>query len=141
MNQIVGEAGHERQAPDPRVATVEQVVDGDTLRVRFVSGEERRLRYIGIDTPERGEPCFDEATAANAALVPRGSEIRLVFDRDRTDRFGRLLAYVHRKRDDLFVNLEMVRDGYAQPLTVEPNTRFKRMFEDAQRVPSFARCG
>lgn len=137
MNQILNDAGEERAAPDPRVATVTRVVDGDTVRVRFVSGSERRVRYIGIDAPERDEPCFAQATAANAALL-RDGRVRLAFDEDREDRHGRLLAYVYKGRT--FVNAELVRLGYATPLVVAPNDRFARQIAAAAREAPRPAC-
>jgi micrococcal nuclease len=104
---------------DDRVVVVGDIGDGDSFRLE--DGE--RIRMIGIDTPEVDEgECFaTEARDALRELLPRGTAIRLRFDEERTDRFGRTLAYVHRDADDLFVNLELVRLGYAEPLVVPPN--------------------
>src|SRR5215213_4702317 len=80
-------------------ARVLRVIDGDTIEVDL-GGREEHVRYIGIDTPESaipGEPveCFGkEAAAANEDLVD-GETVRLVFDAERRDRYGRLLAYVY----------------------------------------------
>lgn len=120
---------------DGLATTVERIVDGDTL---VVGDLDERVRLIGIDTPEtpRGEPaeCFGrEATAHLAALVPPGTDVRVVFDVERTDRFGRPLGYLYRVRDDLFVNLAMVRDGYASTLTIPPNVTHEEAFVAAQR--------
>lgn len=118
-------------APAPATATlpagvdvvVRKVVDGDTLDV---SGGER-VRLIGIDTPESVAPdrpvgCFGkEAGRFTASLVPPGTPVRLVGDVEQRDRFGRLLAYVYRQADGLFVNAELLRQGYAQLLTIPPN--------------------
>jgi micrococcal nuclease len=104
-------------------ATVERVVDGDTL----VLTDDTRVRLIGIDTPETVDPrrpveCFGQEASDHAKeLLPKGTEVRLVFDVERTDRYGRTLAYVYRASDDLFVNLDLVRNGYAEQLTVPPN--------------------
>jgi micrococcal nuclease len=66
--------------------------------------------------------CFALAASARTkALLPEGSEVRLVRDVEERDQYGRLLAYVYRARDDLFVNLALVREGYAVALTVPPN--------------------
>jgi micrococcal nuclease len=106
-------------------ARVVRVVDGDTVVVR-TGGHEERVRYIGVDTPESVKPgtpvqCFAKAaSAANKRLV-QGQEVRLVEDLEAHDRYGRTLAYVYRKRDGLFVNAELVRRGYAKPLTIPPN--------------------
>ena len=84
------------------------------------------MRYIGVDTPESVKPgtpveCFAKrASAANARLV-ENERVRLVLDAEPRDRYGRLLAYVYRARDGLFVNAALVRRGYAVPLTIPPN--------------------
>ena len=102
---------------------VTRVVDGDTL---VVTGGER-VRLIGMDTPETVAPnrpvgCYGkEASAFTASLLPPGTGVRLVGDAEERDVYGRLLAYVYRRSDALFVNAELVRRGYAQPLTIPPN--------------------
>jgi micrococcal nuclease len=102
---------------------VKKVVDGDTLEV--TGGE--RVRLIGVDTPESVAPdrpvgCFGkEASRFTASLIPAGTAIRLEGDVEQRDRFGRLLAYVYRQSDGLFVNAELLRQGYAQLLTIPPN--------------------
>ena len=112
-----------------------RVVDGDTIRVRL-AGAEERVRYIGIDTPERDERCFVAALEANEALLEKGP-LRLEFDRERRDRYGRLLAYVY--AGGTFVNLELVREGMADPVVYEPNDRYALVFRAAGRLSR--RCG
>jgi micrococcal nuclease len=103
--------------------TVERVVDGDTL---VVSGG-HHVRLIGVDTPETKDPrrpvqCFGrEAAGFLTSLLPRGTGVRLVGDVEQQDQYDRTLAYVYRLPDGLFVNAELVRNGYAQVLTVSPN--------------------
>ena len=114
-------------APDPAgsVARVLRVVDGDTILVS-AGGHQERVRYIGVDTPETVKPgtpvqCFGKrASAYNHALVD-GRTVRLVGDAEARDRYGRLLAYVYRSGDGLFVNAALVRGGYATTLTIPPN--------------------
>lgn len=107
-------------------ARVTKVVDGDTIRVSLAGGEER-VRLIGIDTPEtHGQgglrECFGtEASRRLAELLPPGTAVRLVRDVEARDRYDRLLAYVYRAADDLFVNLAMAREGFATTLTYPPN--------------------
>lgn len=102
---------------------VRKIVDGDTLDV---SGGER-VRLIGIDTPETKAPdrpvgCFGkEASRFVTTMLPPGTQVRLVGDAEQRDRYGRLLAYVYRRTDGLFVNAELLRRGYAQLLTIPPN--------------------
>ena len=126
-------AGAPTDAPtigDSRTAQVVRIVDGDTIIVR-IDGRDERVRYIGVDTPESVKPdtpvqCFAErASAFNAKLV-EGKAVRLDQDVDARDRYGRLLAYVH--AGGVFVNAELVRRGYARPLTVPPNVRYADRF-------------
>ncbi|HYX45170.1 MAG TPA: thermonuclease family protein [Acidimicrobiales bacterium] len=103
--------------------TVERVVDGDTL---VVAGG-HRVRLIGVDTPETKDPrkpvqCFgQEASAYVSSLLKKGEGVRLVGDAEERDVYGRILAYVYRLADGLFVNAALVREGYAQALTIPPN--------------------
>jgi micrococcal nuclease len=121
---------------------VTRVVDGDTIHVRL-GGRDERVRYIGVDTPESVTPgtpvqCFAKrASAYNERLVD-GERVRVVRDAEARDRYGRLLAYVYRARDGLFVNAALVRGGYAQPLTIPPNVahagEFRRLAAQARRA-------
>ena len=88
---------------------------------------------IGIDTPEvRPEAeCYGpEASEHLEDLVPVGTEVLVVFDVERTDQYGRNLAYLY--TDDAFVNEEMVSDGYARVYTFEPNTAHVDELRDAE---------
>jgi micrococcal nuclease len=111
---------------DPGVARVTRVVDGDTIEVELDHHREK-VRLLGIDTPETHHPtkpvqCYgEEASQHTAALLPAGTEVRLERDDEERDDYGRLLAYVYRRADDLFVNLELVRQGFASLLTIRPN--------------------
>lgn len=109
--------------PDGETARVAEVIDGDT----FAIADGRSVRLIGIDTPEtkhpdKGVQCFGkEASSYTARLLPRGTPVRLVADVEPRDRYDRLLAYVYRVADGLFINAVLARDGYARPLTIPPN--------------------
>jgi micrococcal nuclease len=117
---------------------VVRVVDGDTIHV-LLGARREKVRYIGVDTPETHHPtkpvqCYGrEASAFNARLVAH-ERVRLVRDVEERDRFGRLLAYVYRARDGLFVNAELARTGYARPLPIAPDLRY------AARLQSLARA-
>jgi micrococcal nuclease len=114
-----------------------RVVDGDTIRV-VRDGREEPVRYIGVDTPESVKPgspveCYGRAAGqANRELV-EGERVRLVEDVESHDRYGRRLAYVYRVRDDLFVNAELVRRGFATPATFAPNVAHADEFADLAR--------
>lgn len=117
---------------DPWV-TADWVADGDTIILQ----DGRHLRYIGIDTPEidhknhRAAPMGYEAQAMNRQLVD-GWQLQLVFDREKKDRYGRTLAYVYRS-DGLFINVELLKQGYAHVLYRSPNTSKEKILLTAQR--------
>lgn len=110
----------------PGTATVVRVVDGDTVDVRL-GGHAETARLLGVDTPETVQPgapvdCFGpEASKRTKELLPAGTEVRMERDVDPRDRYGRLLVYLVRVRDDLFVNRSLLADGYARPLSIAPN--------------------
>jgi len=110
---------------------VEEVIDGDTIRVRDLQTDEIfRVRYLGIDTPELDGPgyesCFSsQAKEKNEDLV-LDQKLILEFDIDRYDRFGRTLAYVYTSdilgEKETFVNLELLEEGYARFYLDKQNT-------------------
>lgn len=120
--------------------------DGDTLRIEL-NGVSEPVRLIGIDTPEtRGRnglvECFGkEASNHLASLLPLGTDVRVVRDVEARDRYGRLLGYVYRASDDLFVNLALARDGYADVLTYPPNVAHAEDFVAAVREARNAQRG
>ncbi|MCC5950570.1 MAG: thermonuclease family protein [Acidimicrobiia bacterium] len=123
-----------------------RIIDGDTIVVGM-DGHEYRVRLIGIDTPETHHPsrpveCYGpEATAHIHTLIPEGSEVWLERDEELWDLYGRILAYVYRAGDDLFVNAAMVEGGYATTLVIPPNTAHTATFAAAERAASEAGMG
>ncbi len=136
----------------PGEAVVERVVDGDTV-VLDLGASEETARLIGVDTPETNHPtvgaeCYGrEASAHLERLLPGGTRVRVERDVEARDRYGRLLVYVHRADDGLFVNEAMVAEGFAAALTVPPNVayadRFAALAADARRagVGLWSACG
>jgi micrococcal nuclease len=126
-------ATHDARAGRSQELMVVRVVDGDTIVVHLRTGDET-VRLVGIDTPETVKPdtpvqCFGpEASARTKALLPRGTEVRLERDVEARDRYGRLLAYVYRRADGLFVNLSLAADGFARPLSIPPNVAYADRF-------------
>ena len=124
-------------APDR--AIVATVVDGDTIELLFGARRER-VRLLGIDAPESVHPsvpvqCFGrEASAELATLLPPGEEVRLVRDDQARDRYGRLLLYVYRAADELFVNRWLVRNGLADVASYEPNTALAPALSTARNL-------
>ncbi|MFZ4515288.1 MAG: thermonuclease family protein [Acidimicrobiia bacterium] len=125
-------------AKPAEAATVTRVVDGDTIKVR-IGSTDATVRLIGIDTPETVDPrrpvqCFGkEASAHTSALLPKGTAVQLVADVESRDKYQRLLRYVYRSSDGLFVNDALVRDGYARVYTYPPNVAHAKEFVAAER--------
>ena len=123
--------------------SVKWVDDGDTILL----SDGRRVRYIGINAPEvahakyghQAEPFGNKASEANKALV-YGKKVRLEFDREIKDHYGRLLAYVYLE-DGRCVNLEMVKAGWAYALYKKPNDRYVNLLLKAQRRAMKAGAG
>jgi len=132
--------------------TVIDVIDGDTIDVR-IGYDTERLRLLGIDTPETKDPrkpvqCFGrEASEFTKRLLPKGTIVRLEQDLELRDSFGRLLAYVWRSSDGMFVNRELVAQGFADVLSIAPNTahadEFRLALLGAKSTPIglWAACG
>jgi micrococcal nuclease len=105
------------------------------------------VRLIGIDTPETVKPnspveCFGpEASTYAEFLLPAGTELRLERDAEARDDYDRLLAYVYRASDGLFVNLDIVAQGYASVLTFPPNVAHSAEFVAAARDAEAASRG
>jgi micrococcal nuclease len=124
-------------ADQARTVKVLRAVDGDTIVVRDGDGGTERVRYIGVDTPESVKPntpvqCYGhEASNFNRSLV-QGKTARLVPDREAHDKYGRSLAFVY--VGGTFVNAELLRQGYARTIEIEPNTSKAGQFAAIERT-------
>lgn len=126
-----------------RRARVTSITDGDTIRVTLTrSGSNEPIRLIGIDTPERGVRCFDEASSFTGRIAPVGSIVWLEMDEEIRDRYDRLLAYIWLDRPDdrtaasmleLMANAKIVNKGWGTAYPYEPNTRYENRFESLER--------
>ena len=110
---------------------VERVIDGDT--VALSNGE--RVRYIGIDTPETVHPgekvqCLGKESSEKNRELVQGKNVMLVRDVSDLDRYGRLLRYVY--VDDIFVNEQLVRSGFAYASSFPPDVAKQKIFEAAE---------
>ena len=119
---------------------VERVVDGDTIEIE--GGE--KVRYIGIDTPETVDPrkpvqCFGvEASKKNKELV-EGKMVRLEKDITDRDKYNRLLRYIW--VDDVLINLELVKQGFAYSYSYPPDIKYQEQFVKAQEEAREAKEG
>ncbi|MEW6101027.1 MAG: thermonuclease family protein [Candidatus Omnitrophota bacterium] len=129
------------RSPDYADILVTRVIDGDTLELE--NGE--RVRLIGIDTPEiheSGKLRRDAERSRQDAIaikqmgnrayeftkkLAEGKRVSLEFDVEKHDRYKRLLAYVYLK-DGVFLNAEIVKEGYASLMTFPPNVKYADLF-------------
>ena len=125
---------------------VTKVIDGDTIRVRLGSKTET-VRLIGVNTPETVAPnkpveCFGpEASARTKDLLGDDTVVRLERDATTRDRYGRLLAYVYRVSDGLFINLSLIADGYGKAMPFDDTPMFHTQFADAELAARTALLG
>jgi endonuclease YncB( thermonuclease family) len=118
-------------------AQVTRIIDGDTIDVDM-NGVGYRVRYVGVNTPERDETCYQEATDANAALV-QNQIVTLVRDVNNTDRYGRLLRYVY--VGTTFVNAQLVAQGWAEAAEYPPDIGYTAYFRDLEVQAQNANLG
>lgn len=131
-------------------AVVLKIVDGDTIKVRVIGSiDVENVRLIGIDAPEKSKNKRAKAISKKfhtdiglmnaegkesfsrlVEILPIGAKVRLEFDVDTRDRYGRMLAYVRLKNGEM-VNEMMIRDGYAYSMTVPPNVKYADKFKSA----------
>lgn len=115
--------------PPGETARVTDVIDGDTIDVEM-NGVGYRVRYVGVNTPERDEVCYGEATGANAGMVA-GRTVTMVADQSNTDRYGRLLRYIY--ADGVFVNAQLVIEGWAEAVEYRPDTAQTAYFRQLEQ--------
>jgi micrococcal nuclease len=120
---------------------IDEVIDGDTVELTFLDGERSgftlRARLIGIDTPEidhvnEDHDCFALPAWQEAIDVIDGREAYVTYDAECNDDYGRLLVYLFRAEDGLFVNRHLIAEGFARACPVSPNTAFISEFESLE---------
>lgn len=116
---------------------VDRVVDGDTIIVA-INGENVTVRMIGVNTPESVAPenykeNTDEGVTASdyTKELLTGEYVHLEYDKDKDDNYGRTLAYVY--LDDVMVNLHLLEEGYAEVMTIKPNTKYVAKFQETEQ--------
>lgn len=115
-----------------------RVVDGDTIVIKL-DGAQTKVRLIGVDTPETVHPqkpveAYGKEASRFTENLLRGEQVYMEYEpgANRLDKYGRLLAYVYRAPDGLFVNLEIIRQGYGHAYTKYP-FQYMDLFRDAER--------
>ncbi len=113
---------------------VTKIIDGDTIDINDKG--KVRLRLIGINTPERDMPYYQEATDFTANLV-KGKKVYLEYDKERYDKYGRTLAYIYLEDGETMLNYQIIRAGWAKTINIKPNTSkaglFKEAYEQAKK--------
>lgn len=131
-DDAAGQPGHpESTAADRgreeagRTALVTDVIDGDTIELQGVG----RVRLTGVDAPERGEECYEEATDYLRGRVG-GQTVRYRYQQDREDRYGRALLDIFRGGE--LVSLDIAQAGWGEELTIQPNDRYAKRIAEAE---------
>ncbi|MBU1031412.1 thermonuclease family protein, partial [Patescibacteria group bacterium] len=117
---------------------VSKVVDGDTI----VTGDNRTVRFIGIDTPETVDPrrpvgCFGKEASNEVKKLLSGKEVILQKDISDKDMYDRILRYIYLPLADgtiLFVNDYLAREGFAKVMTYPPDVKFDVQFREAEKL-------
>lgn len=120
------------------LVNIVRVIDGDTFVIFNTYGSEEKIRLIGVNAPEsrnsgkKKKEEFGEESKKFLTNLLKNAKVRLEFDVQRVDRYGRTLAYVYLE-NGTFLNEYLVKTGYAQVATFPPNVKYKELFIEAQR--------
>lgn len=115
-----------------------KVIDGDTFWIGYGKESKEKIRLIGVDAPESRKAFkkeighYGKESKLYLTNLLLGRRVKLEYDIDYLDRFGRTLAYVYLE-DGTFVNAELVKEGYAMVMTIPPNVKFAEMFVKLQQ--------
>ncbi|MGB3062935.1 thermonuclease family protein [Sphingobacterium thalpophilum] len=116
---------------------VYKVIDGDTFWIKNHQGINIKIRLIGIDAPEdrnafhKKKHPFGKTSKRYLDSLILHKQIRLEYDVDSLDRYGRTLAYAY--LDDIFINAAMIKNGFALLMTVPPNVRYQSQLVVSQK--------
>lgn len=121
------------------IAEVTKVIDGDTVDVLMENGKTERIRLIGVNTPEKGQPYFSECSDFTREKL-LNEQVYLEFDVAEKDKYQRFLAYIwlsppqdtetpllEEIKLDMF-NAQLLLSGYGQVMTVPPNVKYQEYF-------------
>lgn len=140
------QSNHHDRTSNQEFYSIKKFVDGDTFWVDDGSRKGLKLRLIGINSPEprayfgREKEPYGKAASSHMIELIGSSQVRLEFDVDSLDQYGRTLAYVFLE-DGTFINKQMVEDGYAQIATYPPNVKYIEEFIRAERKARETKSG
>jgi micrococcal nuclease len=130
-----------KQNTNDNFVPVISVSDGDTIVV-LIDGKKEKVRFIGIDAPELAQkPWGEEAKKYLEALLgSSGWRLRLEFDIEKRDKYGRLLAYLWTTKNQM-LNFLIIKSGYAMLYTIPPNVKYAGELRAAQNEARSKRLG
>lgn len=135
--------GEQIEADDYEIGDVVRIVDGDTIVVE-IDGEEEKIRFIGVDTPEsvgkyaNNPQAYGKEASIFTENLLEDTVVYLEADAGNEDRFGRALRYVwieepdYSRMSEIMVNAMLIEEGLAECLFIEPNTRYQEEFEEIE---------
>lgn len=120
----------------PKEAKIKRVVDGDTIELENGT----IVRYVGINAPDNGNPFEEESTDYNKRLV-EGKKVKLEYDEYKSDRFGRILAYII--IDNKNISVELVKKGFAKVVIYEKRKPiiYQQQLLDAEKEAKIRKLG
>ena len=130
----------------PKYLPVKKIVDGDTFWADDGSPKGIKVRLIGIDAPESRKSfkkevgVYGKESKAYLTKLLKGKKVKLVYDIDPLDQYGRTLAYAYLE-DGTFVNANLIKNGYAIILTIPPNIKFADHFYNLQQKARTSKKG
>jgi micrococcal nuclease len=125
---------NERPTTPTETALVTRIIDGDTI---VVNGQ-ATIRLIGIDSPERDQDGYQKASEHLSELISN-SFVDIEYDTSSTDPYGRTLGYIF--QENIFINEQMVSEGFARATPVPPNTKHADRLYQAQQNAKQAQKG
>lgn len=123
---------------DSGFVSVTRVIDGDTFAIFNIYGSEEKIRLIGVNAPEsrnsgkKKKEAFGEESKKYLTELLKNKRVKLEFDVQRIDKYGRTLAYVYLE-NGIFLNEYLVKSGYCQVATFPPNVKYQDLFIEAER--------
>lgn len=137
---------HAVKPEDAIYCTVTEVVDGDTVRVKMKNGEIKKVRMIGVDTPESvhsdsSKNCEEGKIASDyTKSLLTGKNVYLEYDVDIEDNYGRTLAYIYLE-DETFVNGLLIEKGYAKTMSIKPNVKYEGLLKQKELKAQLSNIG
>lgn len=135
LSLVFGCTSVQSEQPATYEATIERVVDGDTVHLQGTVLGTKKVRLLSIDAPEtnyqgkKQSPHGEQAKQHLQSLLPAGTRVAILTDRETTDDYGRLLAHI--KKGNVNINQQMLSDGYAVTYFLYPNQRYFQSYQKA----------